>query len=62
MPGVFVSNVLDLQHQIWMLSLSDELVLAPVKELLHVLDIGTGTVIWEIEYGMLLNPRASSFY
>ncbi len=35
----------DLQHQLWMITLRDELVLAPTKKLDKVLDIGTGTGI-----------------
>lgn len=40
---------LDLQHQLWVLTLHQELFLAPVKTLNDVLDIGTGTGIWAIE-------------
>ncbi|EPE32627.1 S-adenosyl-L-methionine-dependent methyltransferase [Glarea lozoyensis ATCC 20868] len=41
---------LDLQHQLWLLTLNDELHLAPIKNPQHVLDIGTGTGIWAIEF------------
>ncbi|KAG4413683.1 hypothetical protein IFR04_013187 [Cadophora malorum] len=41
---------LDLQHQLWMLTLHDEMHLSPVKNPRQVLDIGTGTGIWAIEF------------
>lgn len=41
---------LDLQHQLWMLTLHDEMHLSPVKNPRLVLDIGTGTGIWAIEF------------
>lgn len=34
-----------------MITLYDELHLAPIKEPQNVLDIGTGTGIWAIEFG-----------
>jgi ubiquinone/menaquinone biosynthesis C-methylase UbiE len=42
---------LDLQHQLWLLTLYDELYLSPIKNPQNVLDIGTGTGIWAIEFG-----------
>lgn len=36
-----------------MITLHDELYLAPIKEPQSVLDIGTGTGIWAIEFGSL---------
>lgn len=41
---------LDLQHQLWMITLHDELFLAPIKNPKRALDIGTGTGIWAIEF------------
>jgi len=41
---------LDLQHQLWLITLFDELNLAPVKNLHNVLDFGTGTGVWAIEF------------
>lgn len=53
---------LDLQHQLFLLTLSGELHLAPIKDLpggLHnVLDFGTGTGIWAIEFANLF-PSAN---
>jgi SAM-dependent methyltransferase len=40
---------LDLQHQLWLLTLHNELFLAPIPAPRNVLDIGTGTGIWAIE-------------
>lgn len=40
---------LDLQHQLWLLTLDDNLFLAPLKNPHNILDIGTGTGIWAIE-------------
>jgi hypothetical protein len=48
----FADHFIDLQHQLWMITLYDELHLAPVKEPQTVLDIGTGTGIWAIEFGL----------
>lgn len=42
---------LDLFHHIFALSLGGRLYLAPVKEPHRVLDIGTGTGIWAIQFG-----------
>ncbi|KAH8586076.1 S-adenosyl-L-methionine-dependent methyltransferase [Bisporella sp. PMI_857] len=40
---------LDLQHQLWLLTLHDALFLSPVENPHNILDIGTGTGIWAIE-------------
>jgi ubiquinone/menaquinone biosynthesis C-methylase UbiE len=42
----------DMQHHLWLMTLDNKLSLAPLKrDPLHVLDLGTGTGIWAIEYG-----------
>ncbi|KAK8131323.1 S-adenosyl-L-methionine-dependent methyltransferase, partial [Apiospora sp. TS-2023a] len=41
---------LDLQHQAVKVLLGDKLCLAPIKEPRHVLDLGTGTGIWAIDF------------
>ncbi|KAF4456668.1 hypothetical protein F53441_1224 [Fusarium austroafricanum] len=48
------SGRLDLQHNLWLLTLQGELDLSPkIKESAkRVLDVGTGTDIWAIEYGV----------
>ncbi|KAH8805982.1 S-adenosyl-L-methionine-dependent methyltransferase [Xylogone sp. PMI_703] len=43
-------NRLDLQHKIWDLMLKDKMYLAPIPAPQRVLDIGTGTGIWAIEF------------
>lgn len=46
---------LDLQHNLWLLTLRGELGLCPKitnGPAKRVLDAGTGTGIWAIEYGM----------
>jgi ubiquinone/menaquinone biosynthesis C-methylase UbiE len=41
-----------MQHHLWYMTLDDHLFLAPIKENpQHVLDIGTGTGIWAIDFG-----------
>lgn len=40
---------LDLQHQLWLITLNDQLFLSPITSPRNVLDIGTGTGIWAIE-------------
>ena len=47
---------IDLQHHLFVMSLHGELHLAPLKEGMHdVLDVGTGTGIWAIEFGTAFN-------
>ncbi|KAH9217111.1 S-adenosyl-L-methionine-dependent methyltransferase [Leptodontidium sp. 2 PMI_412] len=43
---------LNLQHQLFLLSFNDKLALAPISEnaIKHVLDIGTGSGIWPVEF------------
>lgn len=43
---------LDLQHQIFYLSLDGKPHLAPVTNPQYVLDVGTGTGIWAIDYAL----------
>ena len=43
----------DLQHQLWLITLHDELQLCPITNPHNVLDIGTGTGIWAIEFGRI---------
>jgi hypothetical protein len=43
--------VTDLQHHLWLLMLKEKLYLAPVNIPQRVLDVGTGTGIWAIEFG-----------
>jgi methylase of polypeptide subunit release factors len=43
---------LDLQHHLLLILLDNELHLAPIdKNVQNVLDVGTGTGIWAIEFG-----------
>jgi len=50
---------LNLQHQLWLMTLQGQLSLAPRKrEPHHVLDIGTGTGAWALDYA-LENPTAA---
>lgn len=49
---------LDLQHHMYGLLLSGELFLAPIKTPQNVLDIGTGTGIWAIDFADM-HPSAS---
>ncbi|TVY36861.1 Diphthamide biosynthesis protein [Lachnellula subtilissima] len=48
----------ELQHQLWLITLCDELSLVQVKNPQNVLDIGTGTGSWAIEFD-LKRMRAS---
>lgn len=45
---------LDLQHQLFLLTFDNKLSLVPTegRQLHNVLDIGTGTGIWAIDFGM----------
>jgi ubiquinone/menaquinone biosynthesis C-methylase UbiE len=43
---------IDLQHQLFLITLEGKLHLAPLKDPQLVLDIGTGTGIWAVEYGI----------
>jgi SAM-dependent methyltransferase len=49
---------LDLQHQLFYLCLDNKLHLAPITDPHNVLDIGTGTGIWAVDYA-LKNPSVS---
>ncbi|KAJ5468457.1 hypothetical protein N7475_006209 [Penicillium sp. IBT 31633x] len=48
---------LDLSHHIYLMLLKGELLQAPVKKPKRVLDLGTGTGLWAIEYADL-NPES----
>ena len=47
----------DLQHHLFLLTLDGKLNLAPISNPQYVLDIGTGTGIWAIEYGETQIPK-----
>ncbi|TVY52311.1 Secondary metabolism regulator [Lachnellula suecica] len=50
-------NRLDMQNKMWSITLSGHLHLAPIDPNPHnVLDIGTGTGIWAIDFGTLPPP------
>ena len=52
----------DLQHHLCLLSLNGRLHLAPTGEKLQdVLDVGTGTGIWAIEFGIFDNRLPDDF-
>lgn len=55
-----VLTSIDIQHQLFVLTLHGKLHLAPLGEGIHnVLDIATGTGIWAIDFGIeILSPRA----
>ena len=50
----FITNsIADLQHHLYNLTLDGKLFLAPIKkDAQSVLDVGTGTGLWAIEFGM----------
>lgn len=50
--------MLDLTHNLWLLTLRGDLGLSPkaIDGARRVLDAGTGTGVWAIEYGMEYEP------
>jgi len=44
----------DLQHHLFVMTLDNQLYLAPLDNPQKVLDIATGTGIWAIEFGIFL--------
>lgn len=51
----YANSIQDLQHHMYYLTLGGKLYIAPIPEdqVLHrVLDLGTGTGIWAIDFGM----------
>ena len=55
------SSIPDLQHNLFLLSQNNQLFLSPAgkdKPLNRVLDAGTGTGIWAVEFGTCLDPLA----
>lgn len=51
-----------MQHHLWALTWSGKLCQCPKdKGASRVLDVGTGTGIWAIDYGMMRNPAARPF-
>jgi len=52
MPALSTHVTIDLQHHLYRLTLDEKLYLAPIKDdVQDVLDIGTGTGLWAIEFG-----------
>lgn len=54
-------TILDLQHHMYDLMLDGKLYIAPVpkdQKIHRVLDLGTGTGIWAIDFGMLLKVQS----
>lgn len=47
-----VNRLVDLQHNLWKITLGGSLHLAPIGAIPKVLDLGTGTGIWAIDFGM----------
>jgi 16S rRNA G527 N7-methylase RsmG len=48
-----MANKVDMQHKMWSITLDDKLHLAPIgPNPQNVLDIGTGSGIWAIEFGI----------
>lgn len=58
MKSMLTNLVLDLQHHVVLLSHDGKLCLAPFKDTARVLDIGTGTGIWAIQFARLY-PRTN---
>lgn len=54
-----IQQILDIFHNLWLLSMHGELGLSPkaMNGAKRVLDVGTGTGIWAIEYGMKYRLR-----
>jgi ubiquinone/menaquinone biosynthesis C-methylase UbiE len=52
-PSAQQTDILpDLQHHLHRLTLDERLYLAPIKQdVQNVLDVGTGTGLWAIEFG-----------
>lgn len=49
---------LDMQHHLWMVTWGGEICLSPkVEGANRVLDVGTGTGIWAMEYGEFESER-----
>lgn len=53
----WVNGATDLQHDISLLVLDGKLGKAPVKDPRHALDVGTGTGIWALQFGMSSTQR-----
>jgi hypothetical protein len=51
LSGIGNSNILDLQHHLFRMTMDDKLFLAPLSNPQNVMDIATGTGIWAIEFG-----------
>ena len=50
--GLGLRVEIDLQHQLYRITLEDRLFLAPIGEnVQEALDVGTGTGLWAIEFG-----------
>lgn len=53
--SIIISNLtIDLQHHMFLLTFDNKLCLCPIpqdKQLHRVLDVGTGTGIWAIDFG-----------
>jgi hypothetical protein len=49
---------IDMQHHLWFIALHDQLHLAPINpNPQNVLDMGTGTGIWAIDFGTTILAR-----
>jgi SAM-dependent methyltransferase len=56
-----MTNCTDLQHHLFVMTMDNKLHLAPISEnVQNVLDIGTGTGIWAIEFGRLHSVSTST--